>query len=62
MPASRATETLLDRAAKCLAEDRRVVAMYACGPRAKGAARASRDVDLAVLVDALLELGEELRA
>jgi predicted nucleotidyltransferase len=51
----------LDRAAERLANDPRVLAVWAFGSQATGTAGPSSDVDIAVLLDRTLDLTEELR-
>ncbi len=51
----------LERAADRLARDPRVQAVYAFGSRARGTAGPASDVDIGVLLDRRLSLGDELR-
>lgn len=51
----------LDRAARRLAEDPRVLAVWGFGSRARGTAGPRSDVDLAVLLDEEVDLVQELR-
>jgi predicted nucleotidyltransferase len=53
--------TELQRAADRLADDPRVLGVYAFSSRAEGTAGSSSDIDVAVLLDRALDLAEELR-
>ncbi len=53
--------TEVQRAADRLADDPRVLGVYAFGSRADGRASPSSDIDVAVLLDQALDLAEELR-
>lgn len=52
---------VLERAAERLLEDRRVLAVWGFGSRARGQLGGRRDVDLAVLLEQPMSLREELR-
>jgi len=51
----------LERAAQRLARDRRILAIWGFGSKARGKARPGSDVDVAVLLDGEISLVEELR-
>jgi predicted nucleotidyltransferase len=61
MLASPSVSDELERAAACLARDPRVLAVYGFGSQARGEAGPRSDVDVAVLLDRNLSLGDELR-